>query len=589
MSNWECLNCGETNDHDSERCTKCDLEKEVSVAMRVVKRKRMCEECGHRHREGVYCHAYCEEADGGGALDDYISASESEEASSSDDSDDIDLGVVKSIMASGGKKIPKMRPLDTPKFVKAMGYIRCNCKHGVPPESKRFEAIPAIVMVEGIRVQTYSEIMIPSDKYQFSVYMQSKYTAAGEYQREEEKKTSIALNIPLILSYLPLGSCSAVPQVCTYWNYGTSLYQEYIDMRNCVPYQVFRPHMGQVDSVLICGDKVYSGGDRRVLASDYAAGEVLSVITRDSGSIPYLFEFEQDLYMSSSNGSIRTYNLTHTGKNIKMDKTLWEHSRAVNHLITGLPSVGICEMHGIEGHICTMYTASEDRTIKLWNFVKLKAIRSISAKALRTTTFTRLAQSDRHLFAGTTSAMVAVFCKHNHCERDDVHTCYIPDKDQSYCLQLTLKLPPISMDSGAAATVTGLLCVEMSGVWSHLWAGDSTGQLTIWYVPEEGLGFMPAHTVKAHYGAINNVVRTYKHAITISDDGFVIFFDLARFDRVRSIDIGFWSNYRQLIARPDIERRIKCTHLQENYETGGTLVLGTSYGEIVVLSLGTTC
>ena len=353
--------------------------------------------------------------------------------------------------------------------------------------------------------------------------------------------------------------------------------------------QVYRPHFGQVDSILVKGSKVYTGGDRRIIASDFNSGETLSVITRDSGSIPYLFEKDFDLFMSSSNGSIRTYSLTHTGKNIKMDKTLWEHSRAVKHLITGLPSVGICEMHGMENHICTMYTASEDRTIKLWNMTKLKAIRSISARALRAATFTRLAQSDRHLFAGTSNAMVAVFSKNNICERDDVHTCYIPDKDQSYCLQITLKLPPITLPSGSPTGVTGLLCSSAyHQKYAHLWAGDSSGQLTIWYIPEQGLGFIPAHTVKAHYGAINNVISTHKHAVTISDDGFIVFFDLVRFDRVRSIDVRFWADYRQLLIRPDIERRIKCAHLEENYETGGTLVLGTSYGEVVALSLGTT-
>ena len=234
---WECLNCGCQNDRDNERCSKCDLEQEVAVTMQVLKRKRMCEECGHRHREGVFCHCYCEGAEGDGA-DDYFSESESESSESSDDDDDdVDLGITKAIM-KGTKKLPKMRPLATPKFVKDMGFIRCNCKHGVPPESKRFEAIPAIVLVGKLQVQTYAEIMVPSDKYRFETYLQSKFTATGAHRREEEWKTNIASNIPLILSFLPLGMCAPVPQVCSYWNWGTSLFQEYIDMRNCVPWQV---------------------------------------------------------------------------------------------------------------------------------------------------------------------------------------------------------------------------------------------------------------------------------------------------------------------------------------------------------------
>ena len=43
-----------------------------------------------------------------------------------------------------------------------------------------------------------------------------------------------------------------------------------------------------------------------------------STITRDSGNIPFLFEYQQELFICSSNGSIRTYALTHSGQNIKM-------------------------------------------------------------------------------------------------------------------------------------------------------------------------------------------------------------------------------------------------------------------------------
>lgn len=83
-------------------------------------------------------------------------------------------------------------------------------------------------------------------------------------------------------------------------------------------------------------------------------------------------------------------------------------------------------------------------------------------------------------------------------------------------------------------------------------------------------------------------MRTYKHAITIFDDGFVIIYELARFYQIRSIDVRYWAVDKQLLVRPDIHRRIKCAHLEEDHENGGTLALGTSYGEVVVLSLGTT-
>jgi hypothetical protein len=66
------------------------------------------------------------------------------------------------------------------------------------------------------------------------------------------------------------------------------------------------------------GNKLYSGGDKKVLVSDITTGHVLSVITRDSGDISSLAEKDNELFCSSTNGSTRTFRLTHTGKNIQM-------------------------------------------------------------------------------------------------------------------------------------------------------------------------------------------------------------------------------------------------------------------------------
>lgn len=381
-----------------------------------IKRKRMCEECEHIHREDVYCHVYVEAADGEDA-EDYVSESESSSSSDSDDSD-VSLGIpTQALTAQMSTKAVKMRPLLTPKYVKQMGFIRCNCKIGVPSESKRFEPMQRYVYCGNIQIQTYSEINYPSDRARYLQTLDDKYPESQRQRREIQRISDIAENLPHILSYLPLGSCSPVPQVSTYWNYGTSLYQRYIDMRNCVPWQAYRAHQTQVDSVLVVGKFVYSGGDRRVIVSDYRTGEICSTITRDSGNIPVLFEKDQEIFICSTNGSIRTYALTHSGQNIKMVflnilsaillwcvytkqhtnlpcvctqtpmllplphinpaihsqplfpitssmyqcATMWDHSRSISHVLPGLRSVGICAMHGMNNHICSMYTASEDR------------------------------------------------------------------------------------------------------------------------------------------------------------------------------------------------------------------------------------
>ncbi len=40
---------------------------------------------------------------------------------------------------------------------------------------------------------------------------------------------------------------------------------------------------------------------------------------------------------------------------------MWDHTRTITQLMAGLPSAGVCAMHGITDHVCSMYTASEDR------------------------------------------------------------------------------------------------------------------------------------------------------------------------------------------------------------------------------------
>mmetsp|Transcript_25494 Transcript_25494/g.35065 ORF Transcript_25494/g.35065 Transcript_25494/m.35065 type:complete len:193 (+) Transcript_25494:224-802(+) len=107
-----------------------------------------------------------------------------------------------------------------------------------------------------------------------------------------------------------------------------------------------------------------------------------------------------------------------------------------------------------------------------------------------------------------------------------------------------------------------------------------------WTVPDRGLRFRPAYTVVAHSAATNKLTSSWRHCISISDDGYLIFFDLARFERVRSINLTEWCAYRQLILRPEIPRKLKCIHLYEDFQNGGMMVIGTSFGDVIACSLG---
>ena len=105
----------------------------------------------------------------------------------------------------------------------------------------------------------------------------------------------------------------------------------------------------------------------------------------------------------------------------------------------------------------------------------------------------------------------------------------------------------------------------------------TTGQLTIWEIPSSGLSFIPAYTVRLHNGAINAITKTSLHAITVSDDGCIIFTNLFNFQRIRSINVNEWCSYRNIMDRIDIGRKIKCIHIQthdERADEQGAMIVG---------------
>ncbi len=108
----------------------------------------------------------------------------------------------------------------------------------------------------------------------------------------------------------------------------------------------------------------------------------------------------------------------------------------------------------------------------------------------------------------------------------------------------------------------------------------------IWRVPDDGLDFVPIRSWKPHTGAITGLVTTWRHVITCGDDGFVLLWDNTNLVRVRSIQIQEWCTLRGLMDRTDIPRRIKCIAVKEDHNLGGLLVVGTSYGEVVMMSIG---
>jgi hypothetical protein len=202
--------------------------------MAVVKRRRTCEDCGHKHHEGVFCHVYTEAGEDN--MDDPDIVDEDEDDDEDDDEEEsFSFGKKKSAPI----KRARIKPLPTPLFARMAGFVRCNCDVGVPNDSLKYEPLPRLIYNGKIQIQTYFEINEPMDRARFEEALRLRlYSPEALAKKKQEGLLAFSEKLPLVLSFLPYGYCSPVPKVCTSWNYGANLYKEYIDMRNCVPWQV---------------------------------------------------------------------------------------------------------------------------------------------------------------------------------------------------------------------------------------------------------------------------------------------------------------------------------------------------------------
>jgi hypothetical protein len=106
--------------------------------------------------------------------------------------------------------------------------------------------------------------------------------------------------------------------------------------------------------------------------------------------------------------------------------------QAINAVAAATPSVDRCRAHKILGHVCYLYSAAEDRTLRVWDLYEGRLVATVrelpggartlisqrssprvstvpfssflvkvAPAGLREATFRCLGQSDRHLFAGT--------------------------------------------------------------------------------------------------------------------------------------------------------------------------------------------
>lgn len=167
----------------------------------------------------------------------------------------------------------------------------------------------------------------------------------------------------------------------------------------------------------------------------------------------------------------------------------------------------------------------------------------------------------------------------------------MPGADKTGCLQITLRLPTKGAKtvSGSVPTVTSVLCTGYFGSFTHIWSGDSTGQICIWENPEHGLLFHAVVFWQPHQGGITDMAATTTHVLTIGNDGYLLIHDMGNgFPLIRSMNVLDWCMDKQLLGNPEIPRRLKCMQVTEDFEKGGTLLIGTNYGEVLISAIGTT-
>lgn len=172
------------------------------------KLKKYCPECGHIHRNGVFCHYYAESPQ----PDPEDEAAAEEEEEDEDDEEEEDL--IGEKVATGpvfAKKETDDKELPTPEFVKRIGWTRCNCQVGVPLH-RDYEQVPRIVLVGGITVKQYDDVLA------MRVQPPPPLLSPEEEELLEIAKLKVYANkqnviIPLVMRFLRQGHCGSIPIV----------------------------------------------------------------------------------------------------------------------------------------------------------------------------------------------------------------------------------------------------------------------------------------------------------------------------------------------------------------------------------------
>ncbi|GMH65774.1 hypothetical protein TrRE_jg620, partial [Triparma retinervis] len=266
--------------------------------------------------------------------------------------------------------------LNTPKFARRAGYVRCNCVRGVPNDE------PA----EWVAVQ--------ETRYVGEIEVRAEFRRETFYKEAMEPTEKV---LALVNRFLDARSLGKACMVNTKWR-------------------------------KMCEDQ-----------TGMETYNLLHTPIRDTALIPMICKANQSLYSAASNGAVREWVLAHNIKNIKFSGAMWEHSGWINDICCSAPTPGTCSMHGVVNHVCLLYTASDDRCVYVWDSVSRKRLGKIQPPNKTCGTMRKMALSDRHLFVGSSNGIIYVYPFEKTCERPDRHECSLAAGPKRFCLQTQLR------------------------------------------------------------------------------------------------------------------------------------------------------
>ncbi|CAM9298561.1 unnamed protein product, partial [Phaeothamnion confervicola] len=450
---------------------------------------------------------------------------------------------------------------------------RCNCAFGVPSNN------PSFVPVDEHRVLVNRDLLEIALRFG---------PPSGEQLALEERPWMPALPPPSVgvldrvLSFLDARNVAHCARVCTAWHAecyavtaddGMPVHTGYAAVHmtggtplcrlSCFDTRVdslcsFRPPRGGAGYLLTAGQKKIAvwmrendgsgssegrardGGDSEAGSSRaLSAWRMVHTAMRDTASLSRILAGNDgSMYCCSSNGSIKVYALAFDPRQICFRGQMWEHGAAVNDAALSAPAAGACRAHGIVGHVCFLYTASDDRTARVWDLVSLGCAAVLSPRPSRCGTLQSVTLSRFHLYMGSSGGQIFVYPLEPACARHDRHACRLRGAPLPFCLQETLR-------HGRDA-VTAMACDSGGGSPGDQQRSSQTlvtalqdGSILAWRVPPgRGFGHHLLQQLRGPGPAVTELSATRRHFWAGSDGHEVRLWDTGTLEPQRVLRTG---------------------------------------------------